>query len=547
MFTTTKATAARYSDRGPRDILVTFDSDAARRCVRLGDTMYIAGGLVVQYDGRDLIELGWAVMPYMVQLDEMGTGSMADGTYAYRPSAMGRNARGEVDRSSTTFIGQRSISGGTPQGINVTVAGPVVSRRPTVVMEYWRTAVNPTADVPFNLVSSSDPGDAAAASNAYHSYDLSAGNFSTLLVDQLKDSDIATRPAHPVTGAVLEYLAPPAAKVILAMEDRIILGDVASDPDRLWYSRQRLDGEVASFHGNLVVEVPPAGGRITALAMLPNTRTLIAFRETAVYALEGTGFDNTLGGSNYGPARQLASDVGALSQEGVVVTPFGLLFQSHKGWQLLELSQNVTYVGAPVSDYDAEAVLAAHLVESQHQVRILTGSRMLVWDYLAKQWAEWTIAGGLGACLWNGTHLYLSVAGLSQQQTAYSALTYGIDVESAWIKVADLQGFARIRKVLALGEFRSAHRIRIRIAYNFDPTYVDDRYWTASPTTVGGPLQLKMGPQRQQVQAIKIRLTAYDAALASPPTGEALKLTGLALEIGLKRGLYPRLPAAQRS
>jgi hypothetical protein len=79
---------------------------------------------------------------------------------------------------------------------------------------------------------------------------------------------------------------------------------------------------------------------------------------------------------------------------------------------------------------------------------------------------------------------------------------------------------------------------------------------------VNQPLQLKIGPRRQQVQAIKIRITAirrYEeeqldefeqpimVTVNGTPTGEAIKLTGLALEVGVKRNPYSRLPAAQRS
>jgi hypothetical protein len=49
------------------------------------------------------------------------------------------------------------------------------------------------------------------------------------------------------------------------------------------------------------------------------------------------------------------------------------------------------------------------------------------------------------------------------------------------------------------------------------------------------------------MQAIKVRFTAVaNADGTGVPSGEALKLTGLALELGFKRGLRPNLPAAQR-
>jgi hypothetical protein len=555
--------AARFSDRGPRDVVLVFDDDDARRCVRLGETLYVAGGLVLAYDGCALVEVGWQVLPFTMRMEETGTGDIEEGTYAYRPCAMDRNARGEIDRSSTVVIGERSVTGSN-NSINVTVSGPVVSRRSRIAVELWRSEKDPTADDDLQLVTSPDPADAGATSNQYLAYDLSAGAFNATLVDRLADSSIADRPAHPVVGGVLEYLAPPAARVIAASDDRLFLGGVAGDPDRIHYSRQRRSDEVAAFHGALVAEVPQEGGPITALSFL--NETLIVFRETAVYSLAGNGLDNALGGSNFGPARRLAADVGALSQESIVAMPAGILFKSRKGWYLVNRGFTVTYIGAAVTDFDTEPVVAAHLVESQHQVRILTSSRMLVWCYPSTQeegrgqWAEWTIEGGRSGCLWKGSHVYLGASGAHVQQASYADLTYGMDVETSWMKPADLQGFLRVRKLQILGELRSSDvtHLRIRIAYDYQETYVDDRYWEISPMAVGGPLQLKIGPSRQQVQAIKIRITPVfrstvvpefgdPIVTTMPPEGEAIKLTGLALEVGYKRGLYPRLPAAQRS
>ena len=56
-------------------------------------------------------------------------------------------------------------------------------------------------------------------------------------------------------------------------------------------------------------------------------------------------------------------------------------------------------------------MLAVDVVETQHQVRVLTPLRMLVWDYRVNQWGEWTITDGVHACMFGGRHVYLSAAG----------------------------------------------------------------------------------------------------------------------------------------
>ena len=542
-----------YADRGPRDVLFTFDSNRARRCARLGATLYITGGEILQYDGQQLTEVGFHLFPWSFDLTTPGAGNVEIGSYTYKSTLRWQNARGEIDRSTTATLPVVTISTSAKK-IRAESAPPLPVTHKTTnppALEYWRTAKDPTDDAPFFLATSKDP-SSIANPNRYVANDYTDSEQDDF-EDDLTDALLTVREQHDEFGPVVR-LAPPPASIIVAGADRLFLAGIAGDPDQVWYSRLRSDGEVAAFHGALTIPIPRPGGDITALAFL--NETLIVFRETAIYALAGDGFDNAGGGQNYGPARMLSEDVGAVNAESVAFMPSGLVFKSSKGWYALNRGWSLDYIGASVADYDGETPLAIHLVETQHQVRILTSLRMLVWDYLAQQWGEWTISGGLHACMWSGAHVYLDTVGPRIQETAYTALTYGLDVETAWFKPADLQGFSRVRKLQILGEYRSTDltHLRIRIAYNYSAAYVDDRYWPVSPTTVGGPLQLKIGPRRQQVQAIKIRITAIrryvDESLVTingAPTGEAMKLTGLAVEVGLKRGPYPRLSAAQRS
>lgn len=532
-----------YGARAPRDITFTFDSDEARRCARLGQTLYITGGELMQYDGVQLTEVGFHVYPWYFGAIEVGTGNLEDGTYAIKNTLRWDNARGELDRSTTATVGTVTIAGG-PNGISIVSWTPVyVTHKTGVAVEVWRTAKDPTPDAPFYLVTSKDP---AATSNPNRYIANGTGATLDTFNDELADEDATSNESSNENGGVLEPLAPPAATIIAASADRLFLAGIAGAPNEVWYSRLRGDNEVASFHDNLRVTIPRDGGDITALAFL--NETLIVFKETAIYALPGDGYDNLGGGGNYGPARLLSADVGAASAEAVALMPAGLLFKSSKGWYLLNRGWSVEYVGAAVCDYDAEAVVAVHVLETQHQVRCLTASRMLVWDYLAQQWAEWSVSNGIHAAMWNGTHHYLTGVGPKPQLTTYTGVDYGLDIETAWVPLG-APGWGRVWKLLVLGEYRSACRVRVRLARNYSDTYFQDKSWPPSPTTVGGPLQFKHGPSVQEMEAIKIRITAIhteddEGGDPTPPTGEALKLTRLSLEVGLERGVRP-LRAAQ--
>lgn len=507
-----------FEARSPLEVVFTFDSNTARRTASLGRTLYITGGIPMQYDGVQLAEVGFLVYPWYFEPQQGGAGNLAAGTYTWKSTLRWPNAQGEVDRS-TTATGMSVAIAASKFAIlnhvyhNVTLK---VSPRP-IALDFWRTPKD--VSEPMYRVNSVDPTALPGANNGYVTNDDTLASSGVPLPDNYADATLITKEKDPETGDILEHLAPPGARIVIPTATRLMLAGITGSPHSVAPSRERPDDEVASFHEELVFDAPRPGGDLTAIAFLD--QTLVVFREAAIYAFAGPGLDNREQGRQWELVRTISSDLGAESQEAVALTPYGLLFKSRKGWHLLDGGGNLRYVGAPVSDFDSDAVLAIDVMETQHHVRILTASRMIVWNYPRGgedpgQWGEWTISDGLHSVVWNGTHVYLTSTGPKQQQTSYSSLTYGIDVETAWIKPADLlQGGAASRALQPLGEYRSSHLLRSRIAYNYLQSYVDDKVWTPSPTTVGGPLQFKHGPRRPRHQAIKMRLTAVtDAARA---------------------------------
>jgi len=551
-----------YGSRTLTDITIAFDTNDARRTAQLGRTAYITGAEILQYDGVQLVEVGFNTFAYsFVPADGGVTGgaAMAAGTYAYKPTFAYTNGQGEKERSTTAAITTVAIAAGASSMSAASGSGPLYTTRktsPVPTFEVWRTVVNPPpGNPPFYRVSSQDP-SVTTNPNRY----LLTPSPVPAFTDFLADSSILGREQNPENDDVLESLAPPPATIIIATDTRLYIAGVAGDPDRVWYSRERNDGEIASFHDTLTIDVPQVGGDITAIWF--QDEILFVARETALYQFPGQGLDNRGQGSGFGPARVVSADIGVVSQESVVLTPHGTLFQSRKGWQLLDRSGSaVLYIGGAIFDFETETVLATSIVETQHHVRILTNQRMILWAYPRQggaggaypqqmaaggQWGEWVIADGVHACMWQGQHVYLTATGPKIQQTSYSNLTYGIDIEETWIKLADLQGAARVRKVQPLGEVRSECLLRMRIAYNYDPTYVDDIVWPPSPFVVGGPLQMAHGPKRPACEAIKVRISAV-AELASATLATASALSPAVATSGTAWAATWRVTGTKRS
>lgn len=512
-----------FDMRAPRDVVFTFDSNEARRCVQLGETLYVSGAEILQFDGVGLFEVGFHIYPWYFAAIEVGTGNLADGVYTYKVTWRWENAKGEQDRSTTATHGNVTIAAG-PNGVNIVTWVPLYITHKTttkpVAVEVWRTAVNPTDGAPFFLVASKDP--ASTTNPQRYIANTTTASVLDQFNDEYADSVATTKEANDENGDVLENLAPPGATVIAATDTRLFLGNVAGDPDRVWYSKLRQAGKVAAFHEALTFDVPKDGGAITGIAF--QNGIAVVFREYATYMFPGDGFDNTERGSNYGPAQVVSYDVGCRDTDSIANTPDGIVFQSSKGKYMLTRGWTMKPIGLAVVDHDSETVLAAHVVTAQHQVRFVTGSRVLVWDYLVNAWSSWTITSAVHAGIWQGTYHTLAASGPSAE-IAFGTASYGLDVETPWIKPGELQGQIQVRKLQALGAYRSNCYVRCRVAYDYNPAWNDDSVWTPpSGIAADEPVTIPVRPSRQKLEAVKLRLTVLGSPTQATMTTAAASI-----------------------
>ncbi|MFK5165258.1 hypothetical protein, partial [Propionibacterium freudenreichii] len=76
-----------------------------------------------------------------------------------------------------------------------------------------------------------------------------------------------------------------------------------------------------------------------------------------------------------------------------------------------------------------------------------------------------------------------------------------------WFKPAQMQGMARVRRAGVLGEFKAAHVQTISVGFDYLTTYTDTASHLFTGLTVGNPTQLRIGPSRQRVEAIRIKVS----------------------------------------
>ena len=255
----------------------------------------------------------------------------------------------------------------------------------------------------------------------------------------------------------------------------------------------------------------------------------------------------------------MTSDVGCVDPNSVVETPQGLMFQSSKGIYLLGRGLNTSYIGAPVEDFNSIQISSATLVPNTNQVRF-TGedSSCLVYDYYYGQWSTFTNHEAQGGLNYENRFTFVKSDGTVYQENINKftdgSETVKMRLVTAWIKLAGLTGFQRAYKAQILGEFKSDHQLRVRVGYNYNPTFIQEtmidattllatnKYGEGSPYGTGDAVYGGEYPayfwqihfKRQKCAAI--RLSFEDVQTSD--FGEGYSISNLTLEIGSKQGLF---------
>jgi hypothetical protein len=255
----------------------------------------------------------------------------------------------------------------------------------------------------------------------------------------------------------------------------------------------------------------------------------------------------------------VTTDVGCLSPDSIGLTPEGLLFQSRKGIHLLGRDWSVSYAGADVEAYNAQAIAATTLIEDRKQIRLLALSgSTLMYDYERKAWSIFTNHEGCDAVVVGGVYHYLRTDGrVWRESTAYAdggTAQIRLAVETAWIKPAGhLQGHCRVWHVTLIGEYKSAHTLKVYTAFDYESG------WTGDPILIdptegrteaaygegaygagvygGGAdtryqFQIHIG---QECEAVRFRFEDLEADGAY---GASFELSELHLSCGIERASY---------
>lgn len=558
-----------YSQTGIN--LASFDlTTIGLNTAEIGNNLNLSGGFLWSYDGYSLTEQGFHLWP---ELDPTKNTNGTNGGWSW--STTGGNIHAQPDGTTNTnayfYIAtyewadnQGNVFRSAPSiPIGITTTGSGTTGSNTVYVSTLRVTykiANPVKIVLYRWSVFQQTYFAIKSPSAAPTLNDPTVDFVTI-VDTLADSSIIGNPILYTTGGVVEDIGPPATSVMTLYKSRLFLVD-SEDKNLLWYSKQVIESTPVEMSDLFTIYIAPTTsaaantGPITALSALDDK--LIIFKNDAIYYITGTGPDNTGANNDFSDPIFITSTVGCSNQSSIVFMPQGLMFQSDKGIWLLGRDLSTSYIGAPVEDSTQYNVLSAVNVPGTNQVRFtMSNGITLMYDYYFGQWGTFINVPAVSSCIYQGLHTYINSFGSAFQETPGKYLDGSspvlIGLTTGWINPAGLQGYLRSYCFYILGQYLSAHKLQVSIAYDYNssptqsttisPDNYSPVYGGSSPYGAGSPYggpgdleQWRVFLATQRCSAFQISINEiYDPSFGTP-AGAGLTISGLNLLVGIKSG-----------
>jgi len=550
---------------GLKNFTYTFGDARSYDAVAVGQSLYIPGGFLAQYDGRRVTESGFFVYPEIdnTAMTETVSATTADiltdgASYTYRLYWEWRNDRGEVEQS--TFAGEitKTFTGGAPDTYTIVVPTLPYTMKTNVVLAVYRSQPNPQVGDPFNRVSG--PASQGTGAETYLENDPNTDTISWQDENFTDATALSNELDYQNTGELDNVACPAPPLALSAGQARVFWVSPEAD-DTVNYSKLAQPGKLVAHNEALTLPIPHLGGKVIAIA--PGEDSVVVLKERGIYLLAGQGPDN-LGAGDYGLPQLVNSGIGCDEARSVARIPDGLVFHSDKGWFLLDRGYQLHDIGRAADDFDDRAITGVIVNTAEHRFVVLSssGDGSYCYDYRVGQWSDWPVLDDVvDGAMSQGLAYYLEPSSLITVETPAAwaqpltyvppAETYGgysTVVDTGWISFDQLIGYTRAKKWQLLGGWHGAQSfdVRVRVAYGYDDTWVDDLTFTIDGTdeTAGLPLRLGQRFTRGKLGAVRIRIEDIERSGGSGTWGEALRLTAIGIELGFRRGQY-RLPARQ--
>lgn len=498
------------------------------------------GGMCSGYDGLLAFENTPHQAPYVVQ--SVGVGTLDAGDYSYAYYFYFEDNNGNIHRGPVHYSEPVSVSGDDDKIVHTLVAWPLSAldgqHHRRMKMAIYRTTDGGTT------------------------YYLIKDNISSLdaaYEDQTEDATLELNPQLYTTGDVLESGPAPSLLDMITAKGRAF-GISGELPNTLWYTKPFEPSVAPEWAPENTIHIPDEGGEVVAIGSLDDK--VIVFKERSIYYFFGEGPNGLGQDGDFSDIRPISVDVGCTNKKTVISGPFGILFQGHaRGFYIIGRDLSVTHVGNVEDTLADQTVNSATLVPIYREVRFTTnGSEALVFNYLFNRWSTFTVYPGVHSFMWDD--IFCRVQDdydlLKEDSSSYTedstgaATGYRFTLVTPWIKIAGLQGFKRIRRVAFLGAHGGQY-FKAEVGYNYEGAYPISKNWSPSELDALDRFQPSIHLAIQKCESIRFRISDTNFQLVpgegesfvleeTTPTGAGYTLAGLALTVGIKKGIFKHLP-----
>lgn len=446
--------------------------------------LFITGSYLQMYDGQTFCEHNFLHSPYVIDNKKTNTGgNFSDGLVLFKMIYRWIDREGRVHNSApspTTIV--TFSAGNSTQQVELIVSKYEVSRRPIGEIEIilYRTELDGSVFYrDSSLVNSTD---------FEENFIVTGANESDLISNEILYTESGQAANTGVSSC----------KFIDVFDDRLVLTGGAYK-DEIFYSKE------SSFDFYLErakVEIPQGLREISGFK--PIDGKLVIFKEEKKFLLQGRGAD-VFGNGNYNPAVALPSEQGVKDENSIVLSSLGILFKSTEGIYLLDRGLNSQYIGSPVEDSNLLTVNDAISVEKNNEIRFVTDTEVMVYNYELNLWSRDSSVAGYKAItnynreiyLTDGQNLYKENADVYTRE----GVSYSMNFKTSWIRLAHLSNFQRVWRVVLNGEFKGDHDVICKIYYDNDPTTVHE---TITKSITDGLYEYEILPARQRCSSIQL-------------------------------------------
>lgn len=503
---------------------LSFDRSDYGASLEVAGIGYTAGSF--SYDGAQLKPIGFYKRPDIPSHTATIAGNVPDGSYNYQVVLVRQNAQGEIERSAPSDTYNVTVSGGAKL-VELTV---------NTVYQGYDFKIEVYRKLP--------------AETVYRLAGESAFGFPTSVIDNR--ASLAGQPALYTTGGILENDPPPPFSSIVFHQGRVF-GVSALKYSEIWFSKLKEVGVTVNFSAFNTIQLDENQGRtterVTALASLDNK--LIVFKERSIFVIFGDGPDNAGGGAAFSRPEMISSEVGCVDPRSICNTSKGVFFKSQKGIYLLSRGLDVVELGAPVYGFKDQKITSAVMMKDLQQVRFGTkNSDMLVYDYSYDQWSTFKNLESVAAVQVNSGYFVAQSDGFLIENEGYDDDGAFIQqrLTTGWLKVSGINGFQRAQRLKILGEYKSAHTMKVRVSYDYEEYHWDE--YVLSPATGynitvkpvladyqngenNGVFEWELHLRRQKCEAMKVEIFDEEDGVQ----GASFDLTGMTIRVGLKQGM----------